>query len=141
MQTTSIRNLRHLNNVRKAARRERSPDRTRVKLRSLAEWAESAPEDTNVQLPPLAAFSTSIREDRTQAGTNANRYAADTPMGIQPAARPLRGSFASKRPNNAFRSAGSSIWKREKDMTTQNRVNIYDGQEKRLRTLANGRFF
>jgi hypothetical protein len=130
VQPTSIRNLRHLNNFRKVARRERSPDRTRIKLRALAEWAESAPEDNNVQLPPLAALSTSINEDRMQASTNASRYAADTPMGTHPAAGPPRDSLPSERPNDAFHGSWSTTWTSEKDMTTRNRVDIYKGQEK-----------
>ena len=47
-----FRNLKHMNNVRKILHKEPEPDRKRIRLLSMAEWAEQEPEDINQSLPP-----------------------------------------------------------------------------------------
>lgn len=139
--TTSFRNLRHMNNVRKAARRERSPDATKIKLRSLADWAQSAPEDTNLQLPPLPASSAFLAEGGKQAGVNVGHTSASTVLATQPATRPSNDILPSRKPTHPFDNATSSNSTSKREMTTHNRIDPCEGQVRKLRTLANGRFF
>lgn len=139
--SNSFRNLRHLNNARKVARREPPPNVTKIKLRSLAEWAESAPEDTNLQLPPLPPSSTSLAEGGIQLSMNVARSTAETTSGIESAWRLPRDPLPPKKPASSFEGSLTSNSTSKGDMTTHNRLDPYEGQEKKLRTLANGRFF
>ncbi len=148
--TSSFRNLRHLNNARKAARRERSPDVTKIKLRSLAEWAESAPEDTSVQLPPRPASFGALADGGTVANVNPSHPSTLTSLGTQPSTRPPNESFPSRPPHESFPSrkssnvfdiTGASNSTSMKERIIGNRVDPYDGQERILRTTTNGRFF
>jgi hypothetical protein len=139
---TKFRNLRHMNNARKVARRERSPDASKLKLRSLADWAASAPEDVNLQLPPLPPPTISSAHSRQQAPVNAT---GQSETGTSSSTQPVQSTSIRYRPitnpdSSASRAAASNSAIR-KDMTTHNRMDPYDGQERQLRTVANGRFF
>ena len=138
---TSFRSLRHLNNARKIARRERSPDVTKIKLRSLAEWAELAPEDTNLQLPKHPASPLCLAEGGNQRSLHAGHFEAMKASGTQQAARPSGEAPPTRKLTYAFDSAGPPSSSSKKDMAAINRIDPYEGQERKIRTLANGRFF
>jgi hypothetical protein len=139
--TGSFRNLRHMNNVRKIARRERSPDVTKLQLRSLADWVESAPEDTNLQLPPLSASSASQGESGGLASIGEHHPPTTTAFAMQPPTRPSNDIVPSKRSTYAFENTTSSTPTSNRDMKARNRVDSSEMQGRKLRTLTNGRFF
>jgi len=139
--TGSFRNLRHMNNVRKIARRERSPDITKLQLRSLQDWAESAPEDTNLQLPLLSVSSTSQEEGGRQATVGERHPPTSTASAMQPPTRPSNEIVPTTKSTYAFENTASSAPTRTRDTNDQNRVYSSGSQGRKLRTLANGRFF
>ena len=139
--TTNFRNLRHMNNARKLARRERSPDVSKIKLRSLAEWAESVSEDTNLQLPPAPASSTYHNESIQHPSINSGHSTIRTLSGSQVAVRPSSDLLPTREPTHASNTATLSELASKEGLTAHNRSDPFAGQEKRLRTLANGRFF
>jgi hypothetical protein len=124
--STKFRNLRHLNNARKAARRELSPGAGNIKLRSLDEWAASATEEANLKLPalpPSTTFSTTTSNHRPVA-------TSPSPKNTEQAAM-LTGEAVSK--TTGF---GSN----EFDTTIKGRADFWSVQRTR-RTMNNGRFF
>ncbi|ERF73987.1 hypothetical protein EPUS_03801 [Endocarpon pusillum Z07020] len=139
--TTNFRNLRHMNNARKLARRERSPDVTKIKLRSLAEWAESVPEDTNVQLPPAPASSIYHNESILHPSVNSGHSTIRTLSDSHVSVRPTSDLLPTTNPTHSSNTATSLELTSRKDMRAHNRFDPFEGQEKKLRTLANGRFF
>lgn len=139
--TGSIRNLRHLNNVRKASRRERTPEIANIKLRSMADWAASAPEDTHLQLPPLPSASTSLAEGGRQVSAKSIHSSVGITSASEPAERFRHEKGPSRMPTSAYGEVQWSNSTKKKDGMANNRVDPYEGQEKTLRTLANGRFF
>ena len=126
-----VRSLRHLNNVRKAGRREPAPDVSQIRLRSLTEWAESAPANTNLQLPPVSASRTSWIGGEKQARGEATQIHAEGPVSD------LAPNMTA---HNDLGRAQSSVLSGEKAMTIPSRVDLHASPEKRLRTFANGRF-
>jgi hypothetical protein len=139
--TGNFRNLRHMNNARKVARRERSPDVTKIQLRSLADWAESAPEDTNLQLPPLSASLTFQGEGGRQTSVSGRHPSTTTASGTQPPTEPSNDVLPSKKSISTFDKTTLSTSTSNRDTRAQNRVDPFEGQERVLRTLSNGRFF
>ena len=138
--TANFRNLRHMNNARKAARQEPSPDINKIKLRSLAEWAESAPEDINLQLPPTPALYTSWLESRNQAVADVNNFSTLAASSAEPSIEFSRDVIPNRSPNHVVHD---TVWPGSSSnevVMTHKRADPYHGQERRLRTFANGRF-
>jgi hypothetical protein len=138
--TTNFRNLRHLNNARKAARREPSPDITKIKLRSLADWAESAPEDTNLQLPALSASSTPWYEGGKQSSADGNNVTSEVALSSIPTTDSSRDLAPNIMPKHGLDDAELPNLSSSKAMISQKCADPYEIQERKLRTFANGRF-
>jgi hypothetical protein len=139
--TGRFRNLRHMNNVRKLAGRERSPDVSKLQLRSLQDWAESAPEDTNLQLPPHSVSFTFQEEGDRQATVGEPHPPTATATAIQPPTRPSNDMGLMKKSAAAFESTTSSAPTGTRDTNDQYRPDPSASQGRQLRTAANGRFF